>query len=68
VKILNHLKEVNGKPIGMETLAIISNQTRQEYQELTEPYLLRMGLISRTSRGRILTNKGLLFLQGLKNE
>jgi Holliday junction DNA helicase RuvB len=68
IKILNHLKETNGKAIGMEALAIIGNQTRQEYQELTEPYLLRQGLLSRTSRGRILTNKGLLFLQGLKDE
>jgi len=66
VKILNHLKDTNGKAIGMEALSIIANQTRQEYQELTEPYLLRQGMLSRTSRGRIITNKGLLFLQGLK--
>ena len=66
IKILIHLKDTNGKAIGMEALSIIGNQTRQEYQELTEPYLLRQGFLSRTSRGRILTNKGLLFLQGLE--
>lgn len=64
VKILNHLKDTNGKAIGEEALSIIGNMTRQEYKELIEPYLLRQGLLSRTARGRILTNKGLLFLQG----
>ena len=68
IRILNHLKDTNGKAIGEEALAIIGNMTRAEYKELTEPYLMRQGLLSRTSRGRILTNKGLLFLQGLKNE
>jgi len=65
--ILKHLAEIN-KPIGIETLAIITQQTKQTYQELQEPFILQQGYISRTSKGRIITEKGKLFLQGLKNE
>jgi Holliday junction DNA helicase RuvB len=68
VRILENLNSTNGKPIGEEALSIIGNMTRQEYKELREPYLIRQGLISRGSRGRIILEKGKLFLQGLKNE
>jgi Holliday junction resolvasome RuvABC ATP-dependent DNA helicase subunit len=66
IKILQHLNDTNGKPIGEEALAIIGNMTRAEYKELREPYLMRTGLLSRGSRGRILTETGKLFLQGIK--
>ena len=65
--ILKHLAEIN-KPIGVETLAIITQQTKQTYQELQEPFILQQGYISRTARGRVITDKGKLFLQGLNNE
>jgi Holliday junction DNA helicase RuvB len=66
VRILKHLADTNGKPIGEEALSIIANMTRSEYKELREPYLMRQGLISRGSRGRILTDTGKLFLQEIK--
>jgi len=65
VRILNHLQIV-GKPVGEQALAIIANMTNSEYKELREPYLMRQELISRTNRGRVLTDKGKLFLQELK--
>jgi Holliday junction DNA helicase RuvB len=68
VRILQNLNATNGKPIGAEAISIIANMTRQEYQELREPYLIRQGLISRGTRGRLILDKGKLFLQGLKNE
>jgi Holliday junction resolvasome RuvABC ATP-dependent DNA helicase subunit len=40
--------------------------TRQEYQELREPYLIRQGLISRGTRGRLILDKGKLLLQEIK--
>jgi Holliday junction DNA helicase RuvB len=63
VRILDNLNSANGKPIGAEAISIIANMTRQEYQELREPYLIRQGLISRGSRGRLILDKGKLFLQ-----
>jgi Holliday junction DNA helicase RuvB len=68
IRILKHLADTNGKPIGEEALSIIANMTRSEYKELREPYLMRQGLISRGSRGRILTDTGKLFLQEVKSE
>jgi Holliday junction DNA helicase RuvB len=68
VRILNNLNSANGKPIGEEAISIIANMTRQEYKELREPYLIRQGLMSRGSRGRLILDKGKLFLQEVKNE
>lgn len=67
ILILRHLIEIN-KPVGVETLAIIIQQTRQDYQELQESFLIQQGYISRTARGRIITEKGKLLLQNLNNE
>lgn len=66
IRILKHLNDTNGKAVGEEALAIIGNMTRAEYKELREPYLMRKGLLSRGSRGRILTDTGKLFLQDIK--
>ena len=66
VRILENLNSTNGKPIGAEAISIIANMTRQEYQELREPYLVRQGLISRSSRGRLILDKGKMFLQEIK--
>ena len=54
--ILEHLQEIS-KPIGEETLAIIIQQTRQDYRTLIEPFLLSQGYISRTAKGRVITEK-----------
>lgn len=62
VRILHHLSIVN-KPVGEQALAIIANMTTSEYKELREPYIMRQELLSRTARGRCLTDKGKLFLQ-----
>jgi Holliday junction DNA helicase RuvB len=65
ILILEHLQEIN-KPVGVETLAIIIQQTRQDYQALLEPFLIQQGYISRTARGRVITEKAKLFLQEIK--
>jgi Holliday junction DNA helicase RuvB len=65
IQILQHLKEV-GKPIGIETLAMIIGVTRVDFNYVIEPYLINQGYMSRTARGRILTNKGELLLQEIK--
>jgi Holliday junction DNA helicase RuvB len=68
LKILNHLNSTNGKPIGEQALSVIANVERIDYVELIEPYLMRKNLISRTSRGRILTEQGKVFLQGINEK
>ena len=66
ILILEHLQEIN-KPVGVETLAIIIQQTRQDYQALLEPFLIQQGYISRTARGRVVTEKAKLFLKEVNN-
>lgn len=52
-----------GKPVGIEALSMVAGVTKADYSYLIEPYILMRGYISRTSRGRVLTSKGTLFLQ-----
>jgi Holliday junction DNA helicase RuvB len=55
--ILEHLQEID-KPVGLETLALIIQQTKQDYTSLIEPFILSQGYIGRTSKGRVITAKG----------
>ncbi len=49
----------SGKPVGLSTLAASISTDTQTLEDVYEPYLLRMGIIERTPRGRMLTAKGL---------
>ncbi|AEH50640.1 Holliday junction branch migration DNA helicase RuvB [Pseudothermotoga thermarum] len=55
-KILKTIIEIyDGGPVGLEVLASTLNVEVDTLKEVHEPYLLRMGLIARTLRGRIAT-------------
>lgn len=45
-----------GGPVGVETLAAGLSEQRDSIEETIEPYLLQIGFIQRTPRGRMLTN------------
>jgi holliday junction DNA helicase RuvB len=49
----------NAGPVGLNSLAAASGEDEGMIKEVVEPFLLRMDLISRTPRGRILTQRGL---------
>jgi Holliday junction DNA helicase RuvB len=68
IRILTNLNSTGGKPVGEEALSIIANMTRAEYKELREPYLIRQGLMSRGSRGRLLLQKGKEFLNEISQK
>jgi Holliday junction DNA helicase RuvB len=63
--VLKHLAEID-KPIGVEVLAVITQQTKQTFMELQEPFLIQRGYITRSARGRSITEKGKLILQDIK--
>ena len=44
-----------GGPIGLDTLAAFINEESETIMEVYEPYLLQIGLLSRTPKGRIAT-------------
>ena len=43
----------NGGPVGLETLAAATNEEAVTIEDVVEPFLLQLGFISRTPRGRI---------------
>jgi len=50
--------EYADKAVGVETLAGIMNEDLDSFKSMYEPYLLRQGYLSKTSGGRILTERG----------
>ncbi|TAL02877.1 MAG: Holliday junction branch migration DNA helicase RuvB [Rhodospirillaceae bacterium] len=48
----------NGGPVGAETLAAALAEERDTIEDVIEPFLLQQGLIQRTARGRVLSDKG----------
>lgn len=47
-----------GGPVGVETLAAGLSEARDTIEEVVEPYLIQLGLIARTARGRCLNGPG----------
>jgi holliday junction DNA helicase RuvB len=52
-----------GGPVGVETLAAGLSEPRDTIEEVVEPYLIQLGLIARTARGRCLNDLGWRHLQ-----
>jgi Holliday junction DNA helicase RuvB len=51
------IESYNGGPIGLGALSAIMNEDNITIEDFYEPYLMQVGLIERTPRGRIVTNK-----------
>lgn len=49
--------QFQGRPVGLDTLAASSGEESGTIEEVVEPYLLQIGFLSRTARGRVLTPK-----------
>lgn len=47
-----------GGPVGVETLAAGLSEPRDTIEEVIEPYLIQLGLVARTARGRLLNDRG----------
>ena len=47
-----------GGPVGIETLSLLLGEDRRTLEEVYEPYLVKIGYLKRTNRGRIVTEKG----------
>lgn len=53
-----------GGPVGLQTLAAMAAEEERTLEEVVEPFLLQMGLIRRTPRGREVTPQGFAHLDG----
>ncbi len=47
----------NGGPVGLNTIAAALSEEQATIEEVYEPYLIQLGLLERTPRGRIATDK-----------
>lgn len=59
------IKFYNGGPVGLETIAAAIGEEAVTIEDVYEPYLMQIGFLARTPRGRCVTNAAYLHL-GLK--
>ena len=52
------VRKFDGGPVGLSTLAVALGEEPDTIEDVYEPYLLQLGLIQRTPRGRIVTKLG----------
>ena len=55
------------KPVGLSTISALTGDETTTIEEFYEPYLLQMGLLMRTPKGRVVTEKGKKHLQKSKS-
>ncbi len=56
------IEKYNGGPVGIETIAATLGEERQTVEDCYEPFLLQSGFLTRTSRGRMVTDEAYKYL------
>ncbi|MBQ6461053.1 Holliday junction branch migration DNA helicase RuvB [Candidatus Saccharibacteria bacterium] len=56
------------RPVGLTTIAALTGDETTTIEDFYEPYLLQLGLIARTPKGRVITEKGKKHLQKSGNK
>ncbi|MFD1676921.1 Holliday junction branch migration DNA helicase RuvB [Alicyclobacillus fodiniaquatilis] len=56
--LLAAIDKFSGGPVGLDTLAAAIGEESDTLEDVYEPYLLQMGLLKRTPRGRVVTSLG----------
>lgn len=57
------LENYGEKPVGLTTIAALTGDEASTIEDFYEPYLMQMGLLTRTPKGRVVTEKGRKHLQ-----
>ena len=60
------IERFKGGPVGIESLASAIGEETVTLEDVVEPYLLQIGFINRTPKGRIATDKAIVHLEELK--
>lgn len=58
------IEKFNGGPVGLNTIAAACGEEQATIEDVIEPYLIRLGLLERTSRGRIVSSEGMRHISG----
>lgn len=53
--LLAMIEKFDGGPVGLDTLAATTDEERETIEDVYEPFLLQLGFINRTPRGRVVT-------------
>jgi len=53
--LLTIIQKFGGGPVGLDTLGAATGEEPDTIEDVYEPYLLQLGFINRTPRGRIVT-------------
>ena len=56
------IENYNGGPVGLETLAAVIGEEAVTIEDVNEPYLMQIGFLTRTPRGRCATAAAYLHL------
>jgi len=51
------IEKFNGGPVGLKTMGAAMSEEEATIEEVIEPYLIQLGLLERTARGRVATRK-----------
>lgn len=63
-RYLSYITEsYNGGPVGIETISAGLSEDKDTIEDTIEPYLMQIGFIARTSRGRVLTDNALKYMR-----
>ncbi len=57
------LRDFDGGPAGIETLAAMTGEDRDTLEDVTEPFLIRQGLVIKTTKGRMIAPRKVIFLR-----
>lgn len=60
------VQNYGGGPVGADTLAAALSEERETIEEVIEPFLLKLGFLQRTPRGRVISDLGCQYL-GIAN-
>jgi len=52
------ISKFNGGPVGLKTIAAATSEEEATIKDVIKPYLIQLGLLDRTTRGRLVTPKG----------
>lgn len=62
------INNYGGGPVGIETLSLLLGEDRRTLEEVYEPYLVKIGYIKRTNRGRVVTEKAYEHFKRVKEQ
>lgn len=61
--LLTMIEKYEGGPVGLDTLAASISEESETLEDVYEPYLMKLGLLKRTPRGRMVTREAYRYLK-----